>query len=237
MSDIQIISQNRTTILFDADIVSNPDVSLFDPEHWRAQQSLTGESTGRGTTYFFHYQQHEMVLRHYRRGGLIGKILQDQYLYTGLTQTRAWQEFYLLAEMQQSQLPTPVPVAAKIERTGVGYRADLITLRIPASQDVFQLLCQQELSAQQWFKIGRAIRQLHDQQIFHHDLNIHNLILDQQDQIWIIDFDKCQRKGGQEWKQQNLDRLLRSLRKEQQRASCFYWQENDWTDLLTGYRG
>src|SRR5690606_33169493 len=132
----------------------------------------------------------------------------DQYVFTGLEQTRAWQEFYLLADMQQDQLPTPTPVAALIERSGLVYRADLITLRIPASVDVFQLLCERALKQDQWFSIGRTIRQLHNQQIFHHDLNIHNLMLDQQDKIWIIDFDKCRRKGGQKWKQQNLARLL-----------------------------
>src|SRR5690606_24534806 len=104
---------------------------------------------------FFRYQQLDMVLRHYRRGGLTGKLLHDQYVFTGLEQTRAWQEFYLLADMQQDQLPTPTPVAALIERSGLVYRADLITLRIPASVDVFQLLCERALKQDQWFSIGR----------------------------------------------------------------------------------
>ncbi|WP_416306863.1 3-deoxy-D-manno-octulosonic acid kinase [Neptunicella sp. SCSIO 80796] len=235
MPDFHNINQDGITILFDAQLLPNPDKALFDPQYWRTQGLLSGGAKGRGTTYFFRYQQLDMVLRHYRRGGLIGKLLQDQYFFTGLEHTRAWQEFYLLADMQQDQLPAPVPVAALIERSGLAYRADLITLRIPASVDVFQALSERALTENQWISIGRTIRQLHDQQIFHHDLNIHNLMLDQQDKIWIIDFDKCRRKGGQKWKQQNLDRLLRSLHKEKQRQSSFYWQQSDWDGLLAGY--
>ena len=42
-------------------------------------------------------------------------------------------------------------------------------------------------------------------------------------------------RPGQDWKAQNLARLLRSLRKEQGRVAGLNWAEADWADLMRGY--
>jgi 3-deoxy-D-manno-octulosonic-acid transferase len=108
---------------------------------------------------------------------------------------------------------------------------------IPGTRNVAQLLSQAPLAPQAWRVLGVAIRRLHDRQVFHSDLNCHNLLLDQEGRAWIVDFDKCGVRGGEAWKGQNLERLLRSLRKEQGRRSPFHWDEARWPDLLQGYAG
>lgn len=235
MPNIQQTSKDRSTIIFDAEIFAAPDLTIFDSQHWQSQQQITGSATGRGTTYFFTHANNEYVLRHYRRGGLIGKVIKDQYVFRGVTRTRPWREFKLLGHMHSLGLPVPEPVAAQVTRLGVMYRGDIIIKRIANSQDVFSHLCQGPLTNETWHAIGACIRQFHDHNVYHHDLNIHNVMLDKNGKIWLIDFDKCAIHASNNWKQANVKRLLRSLHKEQVKQSAFHFNEQDWQTLMSGY--
>ena len=62
-----------------------------------------------------------------------------------------------------------------------------------------------------------------------------HLLLDDSGRAWIVDFDKCGIRGEHHWKQQNLDRLLRSLRKEKRKRASFFWEEASWEPLTSGY--
>jgi 3-deoxy-D-manno-octulosonic acid kinase len=86
-----------------------------------------------------------------------------------------------------------------------------------------------------WQKVGKTIAQFHQQNIYHHDLNIHNIMLDNHNKVWLIDFDKCCVKSGSDWQQNNLARLHRSFEKEK-RLNNIQWQENDWKQLMLGYQ-
>ena len=236
MSDFQQLTFDNKIILFDPLLFPSPRAEMFDGAFWQAQNSLTGSAVGRGTTYFFAYNDSEFVLRHYRRGGLIGKILNDQYLYTGLANTRAWQEFQLLAAMRKLGLAAPRPAAACVENNGhVYYRADLISEKIPDASDLHQLLLKAPLDTQTWHNIGQTISQFHQHQVFHHDLNIHNIMLDSQHKVWLIDFDKCCFRAGQKWKAENIERLKRSIRKEQSLHEQYHVDESAIQSLLAGY--
>lgn len=237
MPDVQQTTINNSTIIFDAQIFAAPEVAIFDGQYWQAKDRIIGTATGRGTTYFFRHNQQELVLRHYRRGGLIGKVINDQYLFKNLEETRAWQEFRLLAHMQTLALPAPAPVAAKVTRHGPVYRADIIIKRIGDSQDVFTLLCRSALAEHTWLAIGACIRRFHNHDIYHHDLNIHNIMLDKQQKVWLIDFDKCSLKSNTSYKMANLARLKRSLCKEYSKQPQFYFNEANWQALLAGYGG
>ena len=236
MSDFQQLTLDNKIILFDPLLFPSPQAEMFDGAYWQTKNSLTGSSIGRGTTYFFAYHNSEFVLRHYRRGGLIGKILNDQYLYSGLANTRAWQEFQLLAAMCKLGLPAPRPAAACVENKGLGYyRADLISQRIPGASDLHHLLLKAPLDTQTWHDIGNTISQFHQHQVFHHDLNIHNIMLDSQDKVWLIDFDKCRFRTGEKWKGENIERLKRSIRKEQSLHQHYHVDESSIQGLLAGY--
>ena len=54
-----------------------------------------------------------MVLRHFHRGGLVGRLNRDLYLRVGAPRCRAFREFDLLADMHVQGLPVPLPVAAR----------------------------------------------------------------------------------------------------------------------------
>ncbi len=48
---------------------------------WRERGEIDGEAQGRGTTHFIHTGKQNFVLRHYRRGGLVAKLMKDRYFW------------------------------------------------------------------------------------------------------------------------------------------------------------
>jgi 3-deoxy-D-manno-octulosonic acid kinase len=65
-----------------------------------------------------------------------------------------------------------------------------------------------------WSRIGDTLGRFHREGVFHADLNAHNVLLDADEAVWLIDFDRgALRASGTEWKRANLSRLFRSLQK------------------------
>lgn len=231
-SDLRL---NGTVIRFDASVLPTMEPRLFEEQWLRSNQVWQGSTQGRSQAHFFHYAGRDMVLRHFHRGGLIGRVNRDLYLRIGAANSRALCEFDLLSEMHSEGLPVPLPVAAQYVPFGLFYRADIITQRIPNARPLQEVLGDRELSSQLWRAIGANVRNLHDHGIFHSDLNCRNILINTSDQIWFIDFDKCEKREPGVWKQANLDRLHRSLVKTATRASIMHWSETDWADFLAGY--
>ncbi len=210
---------------------------VFNSDYWQDKNAIVGSAQGRGTTWFIEHNNQEWVLRHYYRGGLIGKLINDSYFYQGIAKTRAAQEFSLLAKMQQLNLPVPAPVAYQVVRSGLFYHADLLSQRIEKAQDLVAILTSKPLDPKLWQAIGKTIQQFHQQGIYHHDLNAHNVLIDDHEKVWLIDFDRGeQRKINKSWQQANMQRLLRSFHKEKARLPSFYWQAQQWQQLLHGYQ-
>jgi hypothetical protein len=59
-------------------------------------------------------------------------------------------------------------------------------------------------------------------------------MLDIENEVWLIDFDKCQIRQGSSWKNSNIARLKRSFEKEK-RLHNIYWQLADWQILISAY--
>lgn len=214
------------------------DAPLFDPAWWQIQQAVTGHSIGRNTVYFVRAASAETdwVLRHYYRGGLIGKLNKDWFAPVPVARSRALAEFGLLLWMRQAGLPLPAPVAARYKRSGFGYSADILLERIPQSQDLFHYLQQQALTKTQWQQLGAVVARLHQAGVYHSDLNCHNILLDAAGKFWLIDFDKCARRSGTDWWPEPVARLQRSLQKELGLQAAFYFTTDNWQALSTGYQ-
>lgn len=226
--------ENDTHVWYDECLVTEPIDCLFDINYWRSCNAIAGSATGRGTTWFIKLQSTIAALRHYRRGGLFGKIVRDQYLFLGLERTRSYSEFALLQKLRGAGVSVPRPLAAKVEQTGLFYRADLLSEKISEASDLVDKLQTERLSSEDYQKIGLEIRKMHDVGVNHTDLNIHNILLDGQGKVWIIDFDKCKQQSGNQWKGRNLNRLLRSFRKELGKRNI-HWSEDDFESLMLGY--
>ncbi|MGJ8692054.1 MAG: 3-deoxy-D-manno-octulosonic acid kinase [Thalassotalea sp.] len=229
--------QNNCYCVYDESLLKEFHLDVFSGDYWQANNSIIGTAQGRGTTYFIAHEQQQWVLRHYYRGGLIGRLINDSYIFTGLEKTRAAQEYSLLEKMIALGLPAPQPVAYQVIKHGLTYQADIITARIENAQDLVAILQQRSLTPTLWQYIGKTIKQFHDHGIYHHDLNIHNILIDDKDKVWLIDFDRGeQRNIAEKWQQQNIERLLRSFKKEQGKLSSFYWQDDNWQQLMQGYQ-
>lgn len=221
---------------YDENSIVNFNDKMLCPDYWKNQNAITGTAQGRGTTYFIKHLESEWVLRHYYRGGLIGKLIKDSYIFTGFEQTRAAQEFTLLKTLTDLNLPAPKPIAYRVKKLGLTYQADILTERIADAQDLVAILSKKSVSEELWRKIGICIKAFHQHGIYHHDLNVHNILIDKDEKVWLIDFDRGeQRQPNQSWQQANIDRLLRSFNKEKSKLPIFHWQETNWKILVESY--
>ena len=139
--------------------------------------------------------------------------------------------------MRSLGLPAPKPVAFRVEKRGLFYRADLLSSRIENASDLVGILSDKQIDDTLWFVIGKVIKAFHQQGIYHHDLNAHNILVDDKNQVFLIDFDRGeQRTTLEKWPEENMARLLRSFRKECHRVVNFQWQEENWQALMKGYQ-
>jgi len=230
------------TLIARPELRAQVGIDWFEPEFWQEKGAVAGLSHGRYITYFVSYQMPQqpelnMVLRHYYRGGLIQKISKDKFVYTGLHKTRAVAELIMLEKMRELGLPVPKPIAARVERVGLfNCRNDILIETIKDAVDGFKLLKKSNLSSDTWFNIGATIRRFHVQGVYHSDLNIHNILIDRDQQVYVIDLDRCEfREPSDDWQQQNLQRLQRSLNKEKGLFPDFNYANTDWQQLMAGY--
>jgi 3-deoxy-D-manno-octulosonic-acid transferase len=231
---IEELKSGHTTVWCNPYLLGRDAVrSAFDTSTRDAQMLATG--SGRGQAQRLTLSGQDMVLRHYRRGGMVARFNPDRYPRSAPRDSRAMQEFNLLRWMAARELPVPIPVAARQQVTGRSCTMDIIVGMIAHTRNLVQRLTDAPMDDAHWLATGRAIRAMHDAQVFHSDLNAHNLLLDDAGEAWVVDFDKCDLRAGHGWKSDNLKRLKRSLRKEQERLPQFHWHEANWALLETGY--
>lgn len=223
-------------VVLDQRYADDFDEAMFTPEYWRTRESVAAPVGGRGQVLFVNSGSEQWVLRHYHRGGMMSRSLQDRYLWTGIERTRSLREWHLLAQLHSSGLPVPRPIAARFVRDGFFYRADLLTLRIPGVMALSEVVAQRVPDDEEWSAIGACIRQLHDAGVYHADLNAHNILLtDPPVQVHIVDFDRGRFRRDGAWRKANLKRLNRSLHKIGLSLSLPGFEQQQWPALLSGY--
>lgn len=230
-------------ILYDADIIAEPTVQLFDGDYHTkqdAQQNNSPSSTvpgiGRARVVYFPLETKTLVLKHYYRGGAVASISKDKYFGRNVVKSRAFREWRLLKKMLGLGLPVPVPVAAHMQQGRLCYRADLITEKIENSATLADVITEKALAAEQWQRIGACIKLFHQNDIYHADLNARNILLVPSADVYLIDFDNSGfRVTAESWKMANLARLKRSLLKFKKNAAA-HFTEDDWSQFLAGYK-
>ncbi len=222
-------------ILYDPSRMGKPDEDVFDVSYWAKRKSIVARATGRGEVIFVRDEHRYWVLRHYRRGGLIAKVLSDAYLWTGFERTRAFREWRLLQRLRDKGLPVPVPVATRVTRSGLVYRADLITEALPAVRTLADTITGVDLNETIWRRVGATIARFHGAGVHHADLNAHNILLGEAGAVHILDFDRGRIRSRGSWEAVVLARLQRSLFKIQRQRRNLHFDRRDWEALIGGY--
>lgn len=216
-------------ILYDASRLRKPQPPLFSREYWQSQGALQEVAGGRGSVCFLRTAEGAWVWRHYRRGGLVARLSDDRYWWAGASRTRSFAEWRLLARLRAMNLPVPAPIAGGYVRSGLLYRADLITEELPGTRTLASEMSEAELPAERWLAVGRTIGVFHRAGVRHADLNAHNILLDRASKVYLIDFDRGRIGSRGAWEQGVLARLQRSLQKVGvQRGATFGAREWDW---------
>lgn len=227
----KITADDRYSIVYDADKLDTASAILFKHDYWESQGSAALSALGRGGTQFINAPFGEAVLKQYLRGGQMARLNRDLYLYSGLERSRPFREFRLLAWMAEQQLPVPAALAAMVERHGLVYRGALITANLLGTASFSERLLQGRCTQKVWQSVGQCIRKFHDVGVMHADLNVNNILIDEQECVYLVDFDKgCVRNGADRWKQANLERLKRSLNKLPGNPVAL------WPEFLVGYQ-
>lgn len=225
------IKKNRKVrIIYNPALVEQPPEALFRDD--------TEKSLGRGCAYFFDHRNVPMVLKRYYRGGLIGRFIEKTYPTGSEERSRMWTEFRLLGRLHSMNLPVPEPVAARCRLTSpVTCQGELITRRIPDARTLLDAAGTESLPEQIWRDVGTTLRKFHDHNVYHADLNAANILLDNRNRIYLIDFDKgrINSDSSTSWKADNLLRLRRSLDKQKGLNPGLNFDDSDWQALLAGY--
>jgi 3-deoxy-D-manno-octulosonic acid kinase len=229
----QFLPLPRGGIVYDAARMRKPEVAMFSREHWAERNALEEFAGGRGSVSVLRTAEGDWVLRHYRRGGMAAKISDDRYLWSGADATRSFREWRLLAQLHRLGLPVPAPVAARFERHGIFYRADIITVRLPGARTLAQTIRSQPLDAGTWQRIGHTIAHFLAAGVHHADLNAHNIILIE-DAVYLLDFDRGRIRARGSWEADVLARLKRSLEKIRAQDAAMKFGESEWRALMDG---
>jgi tRNA A-37 threonylcarbamoyl transferase component Bud32 len=181
--------------------------------------------TGRVTSWLWRPRWHDgpgLRVRQYAHGGPLGRLTGTAFLGC----RRMLNELRVAAHAYAHGVPTPPPVALRVERTGgLFVRAHLITENIPDAVNLLELLALAERRAPSegarrrlCHAVADAVAAMHDAGIVHADLNLKNLlIVDAFDapRVLVIDFDRsCLRRSPSlRERLANLQRLDRSVLK------------------------
>ena len=174
-----------------------------------------------------------MFLKHYFRGGILGRYIRDQYLWTGIDGSRSIREFRRLQELSIMGLPVPKPIGARVKKSGATYTADLITIEIENSKTLSELIIDDDADNNVWKAIGKCLHLFNNKEIYHPDLNTNNILIDDELNVYLIDFDTSSSLHQKiSSKSNTLDRFHRSLKKTYKNSNKNFL-ESDWNIILS----
>lgn len=229
----------RGCILYDASRVRKAVDRVFDTKWWAEHGTIEEVTGGRASIALLRNEQECWVLRHYRRGGFVARISDDRYVWSGQTTVRSFAEWRLLARMHSLHLPVPAPIAARYERRGLLYTADLITEFLPYTHTLAKALCA-DVRPETWRRVGAVVAAFHAHGVHHADLNANNVLLKETNglpdlEVYIIDFDRGRIRARGPWEAQVLARLRRSLDKISRQLGRAF-DEDQWRYFMEGYQ-
>ena len=130
-----------------------------------------------------------VVVKYYTRGGLIRYLVKRRYLRWG--KTRCQVEYELLQRVRGLGVNAPEPIAYA-SLGGLFYKGWLVTREIKEKQTLAELSCADEEHARIVMKdLIDQVSTLIKNNIFHVDLHPGNVLVDNGDRVFLLDFDRA----------------------------------------------
>jgi 3-deoxy-D-manno-octulosonic acid kinase len=155
-----------------------------------------------------------VFVRKYLRGGFVRHFVRDLYL---LRPPRPIRELLATETARAAGCRVPIVHAVAVEENGPFYRGWIVTSAIEGGGAYIDLFAAGDEADRRTLlaAAGSAIRDLHDAGVYHPDLNGHNLLVDADGEVAIIDFDRATMAAPQNHRlgEKGRDRFWRSLKK------------------------
>lgn len=167
-------------------------------------------SAGRGNLLRFACGGEYGLIRRYRRGGVMQRILRDAFILAN----RPLREFRLHLYAERQGLSVPPLLGVRWERRGLLLRGAIATQEVPAQtlQEYFENTASPDETMLRG--CGALIRRMHDMHVWHADLQVRNILVGEGGP-WVIDFDNAVLRPHLTplLRARNLLRLRRSIEK------------------------
>jgi 3-deoxy-D-manno-octulosonic acid kinase len=175
-------------------------------------------ASGRGGAFRVRLRDGQrVVVRLYRRGGVLARLVRETYV--GI-RPRPLRELALTAEVQRRGVPTVDVLAARVAGRVV-YTGALVTAELPSAITLIDALRGADPATRRLLaaSTGRVLATLHEAGVWHADLNMTNILVTpgpEGGRLVLLDFDQA-RLGDAPLsvaaRRKNLARLARSLAK------------------------
>ena len=235
MSEPELRRTGGTVTIHDPARYPDFDPVWFDRDWWAGHGARTHSTTGRGSVLMLDRANETWVYRHYHRGGLVSRLIYDQYVWSGAERSRPVREWRLLTALASLDLPAPRPVAARAVRAGPVYRADILTVLLPDTRPLSSLLGDAWGKPALWRAIGSMIAGFHAAGCDHPDLTAHNVLVDSDLEPYLVDFDNAEFRPPGDWAAAGVARFQRSLKKVSLETGTRF-DEGAWREVVAAYR-
>ncbi len=188
------------------------------PPFWADLAPLPG-AKGRGGVGCLRVADRELVVRPYRRGGALGRLLRDRYPGPA----RARNELDVLARLRDQGVPVVTPVAAVAQRRGAFWRLRLCTERFADALPLPAFLAARPTLRRHTAEaVGTLLRLAFAAGLRHPDLHLDNVLCAPRgDRVRavLVDLDRATLRGPLSVRDTDamLARLLRHLVRHQKR--------------------
>jgi tRNA A-37 threonylcarbamoyl transferase component Bud32 len=154
----------------------------------------------------------DMVVRTLMHGGLFRHVTGKNFI----SPARTIRELKVSAYLASKGIPTPEILVVRLLKKGHFYHIEVVSRLVPESTDLLTYLeSPRDDSMEMLENAGRLIRRIHGFGVFHADLHIKNLLLDNKKTLWLLDLDKAYQfdalPGFLRWI--NVRRFIRSVKK------------------------
>lgn len=187
-------------------------------DRWRCEPV---GAMGRGQLFTFPVLPGKGVLREYRRGGFMQRLLRE-----GSLTNRPLREWEVLNYLYRRDFPVPGPLGVLWRRRNLLVTGAIATQFIDAV-NLADFLCTTTGPPEHVLEeVGRLIRRLHDLHVYHADLHVGNILVAAKPfplgSVYFVDFDNARVTAVTALlRAQNLLRLRRSFAKHRLRMADF----------------